>query len=335
MSVEDTLGRPFRDFRISVTDRCNFRCTYCMPKEVFNREYEFLPRSDLLTFEELTLVAKAAVALGARKFRLTGGEPLMRRHLDRLVSQLTEIDGVADIAMTTNAALLEKHAAPLKEAGLDRVTVSLDAINNDVFQSMNDVGVDVQTVLDGIAAAADVGLGPIKVNMVVKKNINDKEIPKLAEHFRGTGHIVRFIEYMDVGVTNGWRMNDVLPARDILARIKEHYDIEPIDADYRGEVATRYRYKDGSGEIGIIASVTKPFCGDCTRLRLGADGRLFTCLFGSEGTDFRGPIREGATDEELIAVMRSMWEARTDRYSEKRTEANLPFPRVEMSYIGG
>ncbi|NOX23996.1 MAG: GTP 3',8-cyclase MoaA [Actinobacteria bacterium] len=335
MSVEDTLGRPLRDFRISVTDRCNFRCTYCMPKEVFNRDYEFLPRADLLTFEELTRVAKAAVALGAEKFRLTGGEPLMRRHLDRLVGQLADIEGVADIAMTTNAALLSKHAAVLKEAGLSRVTVSLDAIDNEVFQSMNDVGVDVQTVLDGIDAAANVGLGPIKINMVVKKDINDQEIPKLAEHFRGTGHIVRFIEYMDVGATNGWRMNDVLAAGEILARIEEHHEIEPVDPGYRGEVASRYRYKDGSGEIGIIASVTKPFCGDCTRLRLGADGRLFTCLFGSEGTDIRGPIRDGATDDDLVEIMRGVWEARTDRYSEKRTESNLPFPRVEMSYIGG
>ncbi len=335
MSVEDTLGRPLRDFRISVTDRCNFRCTYCMPKEVFNRDYEFLPRADLLTFEELTRVAKAAMALGAEKFRLTGGEPLMRRHLDRLVGQLADIEGVADIAMTTNAALLSKHAAVLKEAGLSRVTVSLDAIDNEVFQSMNDVGVDVQTVLDGIDAAANVGLGPIKINMVVKKDINDQEIPKLAEHFRGTGHIVRFIEYMDVGATNGWRMNDVLAAGEILARIEEHHEVEPVDPGYRGEVASRYRYKDGSGEIGIIASVTKPFCGDCTRLRLGADGRLFTCLFGSEGTDIRGPIRDGATDDDLVEIMRSVWEARTDRYSEKRTESNLPFPRVEMSYIGG
>jgi len=306
-----------------------------MPKEVFNRDYEFLPRADLLTFEELTRVAKAAVALGAEKFRLTGGEPLMRRHLDRLVGQLADIEGVADIAMTTNAALLSKHAAVLKEAGLSRVTVSLDAIDNEVFQSMNDVGVDVQTVLDGIDAAANVGLGPIKINMVVKKDINDQEIPKLAEHFRGTGHIVRFIEYMDVGATNGWRMNDVLAAGEILARIEEHHEIEPVDPGYRGEVASRYRYKDGSGEIGIIASVTKPFCGDCTRLRLGADGRLFTCLFGSEGTDIRGPIRDGATDDDLVEIMRGVWEARTDRYSEKRTESNLPFPRVEMSYIGG
>lgn len=335
MATRDTLGRSLRDFRISVTDRCNFRCTYCMPKEVFNSDYKFLPRSELLTFEELSRVAGVVARLGTRKVRLTGGEPLMRRNIDRLVSQIAAIDGFHDIAMTTNASLLGRHAVALKAAGLNRVTVSLDAIDNDVFQAMNDVGVDVRTVLDGIDAAAEAGLGPIKVNMVVKKGVNDQEVVEIAEHFRGTGHIVRFIEYMDVGVTNGWRMNDVLPARSILGLMEKRYKVEPVGPNYDGEVATRYRYVDGSGEFGIISSVTKPFCGGCTRLRLGADGRLFTCLFASKGTDIRGPMRDGATDLELEQLIKGLWQVRTDRYSEQRTGSNIPMPKVEMSYIGG
>jgi molybdenum cofactor biosynthesis protein A, bacterial len=331
----DTRGRPLRDLRISVTDRCNFRCTYCMPKEVFDREYVFLPRTDLLTFEELARIVGILAPLGVRKVRLTGGEPLLRRGVEDLVSRIAATDGIADLTLTTNGALLERRATALAAAGLDRVTVSLDSVDDAVFRAMNDVDFPVDRVLAGIAAADAAGLRPIKVNAVVKRGVNDAGIEELAGRFRGTGHIVRFIEYMDVGMANGWRMADVVPAAEILRRIDARWPLEPVPAAYRGEVASRWRYVDGAGEIGVISSVTRPFCGDCTRLRLSAEGKLYTCLFAGSGTDLREPLRAGASDAELAALVTRVWEARTDRYSERRTEVSLGLPKVEMSYIGG
>jgi len=318
-----------------VTDRCNFRCTYCMPKEVFDREYVFLPRTDLLTFEELARIVGILAPLGVRKVRLTGGEPLLRRGVEDLVSRIAATDGIADLTLTTNGALLERRATALAAAGLDRVTVSLDSVDDAVFRAMNDVDFPVDRVLAGIAAADAAGLRPIKVNAVVKRGVNDAGIEELAEWFRGTGHIVRFIEYMDVGMANGWRMADVVPAAEILRRIDARWPLEPVPAAYRGEVASRWRYVDGAGEIGVISSVTRPFCGDCTRLRLSAEGKLYTCLFAGSGTDLREPLRAGASDAELAALVTRVWEARTDRYSERRTEVSLGLPKVEMSYIGG
>ncbi len=318
-----------------MTDRCNFRCTYCMPKEVFDREYVFLPRTDLLTFEELARIVGILAPLGVRKVRLTGGEPLLRRGVEDLVSRIAATDGIADLTLTTNGALLERRATALAAAGLDRVTVSLDSVDDAVFRAMNDVDFPVDRVLAGIAAADAAGLRPIKVNAVVKRGVNDAGIEELAEWFRGTGHIVRFIEYMDVGMANGWRMADVVPAAEILRRIDARWPLEPVPAAYRGEVASRWRYVDGAGEIGVISSVTRPFCGDCTRLRLSAEGKLYTCLFAGSGTDLREPLRAGASDAELAALVTRVWEARTDRYSERRTEVSLGLPKVEMSYIGG
>jgi len=318
-----------------VTDRCNFRCTYCMPKEVFDREYVFLPRTDLLTFEELARIVGILAPLGVRKVRLTGGEPLLRRGVEDLVSRIAATDGIADLTLTTNGALLERRATALAAAGLDRVTVSLDSVDDAVFRAMNDVDFPVDRVLAGIAAADAAGLRPIKVNAVVKRGVNDAGIEELAGRFRGTGHIVRFIEYMDVGMANGWRMADVVPAAEILRRIDARWPLEPVPAAYRGEVASRWRYVDGAGEIGVISSVTRPFCGDCTRLRLSAEGKLYTCLFAGSGTDLREPLRAGASDAELAALVTRVWEARTDRYSERRTEVSLGLPKVEMSYIGG
>ena len=331
----DTLGRPLRDLRISVTDRCNFRCTYCMPKEVFGRDYEFLPRSDLLTFEEITRVARAGAALGVAKVRLTGGEPLMRAKLVDLVEMLAGIDGVDDLTMTTNGSLLARHADDLASAGLDRVSVSLDSLDDETFRAMNDVDYGVSGVLEGIEAAEEAGLGPVKINVVVKRGLNDEHVVDLAEHFRGSGRIVRFIEYMDVGTTNGWRLDDVVPAGEIIERIDAVHPLEPVDKDYRGEVANRYRYRDGQGEIGVIASVTLPFCGDCTRLRLSADGSLYTCLFATEGTDVRGALRSGIGDEGLTDLIADVWAGRSDRYSELRSEGTDGWERIEMSYIGG
>ncbi len=318
-----------------MTDRCNFRCTYCMPKEVFDREYVFLPRTDLLTFEELARIVGILAPLGVRKVRLTGGEPLLRRGVEDLVSRIAATDGIADLTLTTNGALLERRATALAAAGLDRVTVSLDSVDDAVFRAMNDVDFPVDRVLAGIAAADAAGLRPIKVNAVVKRGVNDAGIEELAGRFRGTGHIVRFIEYMDVGMANGWRMADVVPAAEILRRIDARWPLEPVPAAYRGEVASRWRYVDGAGEIGVISSVTRPFCGDCTRLRLSAEGKLYTCLFAGSGTDLREPLRAGASDAELAALVTRVWEARTDRYSERRTEVSLGLPKVEMSYIGG
>ena len=333
MTPHDTLGRPLRDLRVSVTDRCNFRCVYCMPKEVFGRGYRFMERQELLTFEELERLARVFVAHGVEKIRITGGEPLLRRDLERLIARLATIDGL-DLTLTTNGALLPRKAATLASAGLRRISVSLDSLDDAVFRAMNDVDFPVARVLDGIAAAADAGL-PVKVNAVVKRGLNDGELVDLARHFRGTGHSLRFIEYMDVGATNGWRLDDVVSAAQIVAAIDAEFPLEPVEAAYRGEVARRYRYRDGAGEIGVIASVTQPFCGDCTRARISADGSLYTCLFAVRGHDLRTLVRSGASDEEIGEVIASVWTRRADRYSEIRSERTNHLHRVEMSYIGG
>ena len=333
VEVLDTFGRPLRDLRISVTDRCNFRCLYCMPKEVFGREYEFLPRAELLTFEEIEQVARVLVGLGVHKLRLTGGEPLLRRELEVLVARLGAL-GDVDLALTTNGAALAVKAQTLADAGLHRVTVSLDSLDDEVFRAMNDVDFPVARVLAGIDAAEAAGL-PVKVNVVVKRGLNEGSILDIARRFRGTGHTVRFIEFMDVGATNGWRLDDVVPAAEIVATIGSEFALEPVEPSYRGEVAERYRYRDGAGEIGVVASVTQPFCGDCTRLRLSADGKLFTCLFAVRGHDLRAVLRGGADDGELDAAVRSIWNRRDDRYSELRTADTHELRKVEMSYIGG
>lgn len=333
-TLTDIFGRPLRDLRISVTDRCNFRCTYCMPKEIFGPGYTFLPREKLLSFEEIERLVRVFTSLGIRKIRLTGGEPLLRRDLEDLVARL---NGVSDLelTLTTNGSLLAKKAQALKEAGLDRVTVSLDALDNETFMAMNDVNFPVQRVLEGIAAAAGAGLTPIKVNMVVKKGVNEHSILPMARYFHGTGHILRFIEFMDVGATNAWQMDDVVPASEIVRRIDAEMPLEPIEANYRGEVAKRWRYKDGGGEIGLIASVTQPFCGDCTRARLSAEGKLYTCLFASQGFDLRQLLRDGASDAEITQALAEMWQERQDRYSELRSSETSDRPKIEMSYIGG
>ncbi len=331
--VTDTFARPLRDLRISVTDRCNFRCVYCMPKEVFGRGYRFMDRRELLTFEELERLARAFVALGVEKVRITGGEPLLRRDVERLIERLAAIGGL-DLTMTTNGALLPQKAQALADAGLSRVTVSLDSLDDAVFRAMNDVDFPVARVLEGIEAAAAAGL-PVKVNAVVKRGVNEDEVVPLARHFRGTGHVVRFIEYMDVGATNGWRLDDVVPAAEIVAAVDAEFPLEPVEPAYRGEVARRWRYRDGAGEIGVIASVTQPFCGDCTRARISAEGRLYTCLFAVKGHDLRALVRSGASDEELAAAIGSVWRVRADRYSELRSGRTAGLPRVEMSYIGG
>jgi cyclic pyranopterin phosphate synthase len=333
VTVVDTLARPLRDLRISVTDRCNFRCVYCMPKEVFGRDYRFLPRRELLTFEEIERVARVFVDLGVRKLRITGGEPLLRRDLPLLVGRLASL-GDVDLTLTTNGALLARSAQALADAGLTRVTVSLDSLDDEVFRAMNDVDFPVARVLAGIDAAADAGL-PIKVNVVLKRGLNEGSILDVARRFRGTGHVVRFIEFMDVGASNGWRMDDVVPAAEVIATIDAEFPLEPVDAAYRGEVAQRYRYRDGAGEIGVIASVTQPFCGECTRARLSADGKIYTCLFAVRGHDVRAVLRSGADDDELAQEIRAIWERRGDRYSELRTAETSRLRKVEMSYIGG
>jgi cyclic pyranopterin phosphate synthase len=330
----DAFGRPLRDLRVSVTDRCNFRCTYCMPKEVFGRGYPFLPRAEILTYEEIARLARVFVALGVQKVRLTGGEPTIRRDLPQLVEMLASIEGLMDLTLTTNGSRLAALARPLKEAGLSRVTVSLDSLDDATFRAMNDVDFPVARVLAGIEAAQKAGLEPVKINVVVKRGVNDAHVLDIARYFRWTGCIVRFIEYMDVGTTNGWRLDDVVSAQEILSRIADEFPLEPVGPNYRGEVARRWRYRDGAGEIGVIASVTQPFCGDCTRARLSADGKLFTCLFGVRGHDLRHLLRSGAADDELAAAVRAVWSGRRDRYSEQRTE-NTRRPKVEMSYIGG
>src|SRR5215216_2888808 len=334
MTLHDTLQRPLRDLRISVTDRCNFRCVYCMPKEVFGSDYQFLHRDQILTFEEITRLAGLFAAQGVRKVRLTGGEPLVRRDLPNLVAMLAQIPNL-DLTLTTNGSLLAKHARALQAAGLKRVTVSLDALDDETFKKMNDVDFPVSRVLEGIDAAAEAGLGPIKVNMVVKRGWNETSILPMARFFRQKGYILRFIEYMDVGHSNGWRMVDVVPAAEIVRTISAELPLEPADPNYVGEVAERWRYKDGSGEIGVIASVTQAFCSTCSRARLTAEGKLFTCLFGLKGHDFRALLRGGKTDEEISQFIANVWGKRTDRYSEIRSENTIALPKVEMSHIGG
>jgi len=333
-TAHDRLGRALRDLRISVTDRCNFRCVYCMPKEVFGKDYAFLERRELLTFEEIARLARIFSGLGVEKVRLTGGEPLVRRNLEQLIELLAAIPGL-DLTLTTNGSFLARKARALKAAGLKRITVSLDALDDAVFRRLNDVDFPVAKVLEGIEAAAAAGLAPIKVNMVVKRGENDTSILPMARHFRESGHILRFIEYMDVGHTNGWRMDDVVPAREIVERIGREWPLEPVDPNYPGEVAERWRYTDGAGEIGIITSVTQPFCGDCTRARLTADGELFTCLFATKGHSLKKLLRSGASNAELERYLRNVWGARADRYSELRSEETIPLHKVEMSRIGG
>ncbi|MBW2282816.1 MAG: GTP 3',8-cyclase MoaA [Deltaproteobacteria bacterium] len=334
----DTLVRPLRDLRISVTDRCNFRCTYCMPAEIFGDRYQFLPRAQILSFEEVERVARAAVALGATKLRITGGEPLLRADLPLLVGKLAAIGGVDDLALTTNAYLLPRHAQALRDAGLHRLTISLDSLDPAVFRAMNGVGLTIESVLQGVEAAEKAGFNSLKFNCVVQRGVNEHTLADLARHFRGTGHVVRFIEFMDVGTLNGWDLAQVVPAAEILERIGSELPLEPVDPNYTGEVARRYRYTDGSGEVGIIASVTQPFCGDCTRARLSAEGELVTCLFASGGRDLKTPLRAGLSDAELRDLIRGVWHERTDRYSELRTSetaARDPRDRIEMYRIGG
>jgi len=333
-TAHDRLGRALRDLRISVTDRCNFRCVYCMPKEVFGKDYAFLERRELLTFEEIARLARIFSGLGVEKVRLTGGEPLVRRNLEQLIELLAAIPGL-DLTLTTNGSFLARKARALKAAGLKRITVSLDALDDAVFRRLNDVDFPVAKVLEGIDAAAAAGLAPIKVNMVVKRGENDASILPMARHFRGTGHILRFIEYMDVGHTNGWRMDDVVPAREIVERIGREWPLEPVDPNYPGEVAERWRYRDGRGEIGVIASVTQAFCRTCTRIRLSTEGRLYTCLFATSGHDLRALVRGGASDEDILAAVSGIWSRRADRYSEIRTSQTARLQKIEMSYIGG
>ena len=329
----DRLGRPLETLRVSVTDRCNFRCVYCMPKEVFGRDYAFLERTQLLSLEEIARVVGVFAALGVRTVRITGGEPLVRRNLEHLVELLHEIPGL-ELALTTNGSLLPQKADALARAGLDRVTVSLDSVDDATFRALNDVDFPVQRVLDGIDAAAAAGLR-VKVNAVVKRGANDDGIVALAEHFRGTGHVLRFIEYMDVGHTNGWRLDDVVPAEEIVRTIGAVWPLEPLEPARPDSTSRRFGYRDGAGEIGVIASVTQPFCGGCSRARLSAEGRLHTCLFATKGHDLRGPLRLGASDEELAGLLRGIWSRRTDRYSELRSAETAALPKVEMSYIGG
>jgi cyclic pyranopterin phosphate synthase len=330
----DTRGRALRDLRISVTDRCNFRCTYCMPKEVYGRDFQFLERSQLLSFDEIHRLVTIFHGHGIEKVRITGGEPLVRRQLEKLIAMLAR-EPRLDLTLTTNGSLLKQKAQALKDAGLNRVTVSLDSLDDAVFKAMNDVDFPVAKVLEGIEEADRVGLRPLKVNMVVKRGTNDQSVLEMARFFKGSGHILRFIEFMDVGHTNGWQMAHVVPSRELAARINAVLPIEPLDSNYVGEVAERWRYRDGSGEVGFISSVTQAFCKDCTRARLSAEGSLYTCLFATRGTDLRELIRGGASDEELSAAIARVWRARADRYSELRTADTVKLHKVEMSYIGG
>ena len=335
MDVVDRLGRSMRDLRVSVTDRCNFRCSYCMPRDVFGPDFAFLPRDELLTFEEITRVVRVCAGLGVRKVRITGGEPLIRRGIEQLVEMLSGIDGIDDLAMTTNGSLLGGKATALRTAGLRRVTVSLDSLDDEIFRGMSDTAVPVARVLDGIAAAQQAGFRTVKINCVVRRGVNDTGLVDLARYGREHGLTVRFIEFMDVGNTNGWRLDAVVPSAEVVRRIGAVFPLEPVDPNYPGEVADRYRYSDGGGEIGVISSVTQAFCSTCTRARLSAVGELFTCLFAAGGRDLRGLLRAGASDEELTAFVTGTWTARTDRYSELRSGATKDLPRVEMSYIGG
>jgi len=339
----DRLGRPLRDLRISVTDRCNFRCSYCMPKEVFDKQYSFLPHGSLLSFEEITRSARLFVEHGVRKLRLTGGEPLLRKNLEVLIAMLAQLrtphGDPLDLTLTTNGSLLARKAQALKDAGLRRVTVSLDALDDTIFRRMNDMDFPVGEVLDGIAEAQRVGLGPIKVNMVVKRGSNEQEIQSMARHFRGSGIVLRFIEYMDVGATNGWRMDEVLPSAEVVRRIAAEFPLEPVGATAEGETAQRWRYRDGGGEIGVISSVTQAFCHDCNRARLSTEGKLFLCLFATRGHDLRALLRGGHDDAQISAAIGAIWQGRDDRYSELRSarqaDAGSGQRRVEMHYIGG
>ena len=330
----DTRNRTLHDLRISVTDRCNFRCVYCMPKDIFGRDYPFLPHGELLTFEEIVRLARISVALGVRKIRLTGGEPLLRKNIERLIEQLATLPGI-DLTLTTNGALLAKKARALRDAGLARVTVSLDALDDPTFRAMNDVDFPVARVLAGIEAAHAAGLAPIKINAVIKGATNEHAIVPLARHFRNSGHIVRFIEYMDVGHTNGWRLDEVVTAEEIVRTVDGEFPLDAIDANYRGEVAERWRYRDGGGEIGVIASVTQAFCRDCSRARLSTDGKMFTCLFATQGYDLRALLRGGYDDDAIANAIAAIWERRADRYSEIRSAHTARVAKVEMSYIGG
>jgi len=334
-TLTDTLKRRLRDLRISVTDRCNLRCTYCMPAEVFGPDYKFLPRSEILDYEELARLARVFAGLGVSKLRITGGEPLLRRDLPDFIKMLAAIPGIDDVALTTNGILLPKMAEALKEAGLGRVTVSLDSLDDETFGKINGRGTGVKPVLAGIEAAEQAGLGPVKINMVVQRGVNEQDILPMAEHFRGTGQILRFIEFMDVGNSNGWRMDKVVPSREIVQTISRRWALESAEPNYQGEVARRWRYKDGEGEIGLISSVTNTFCGDCNRARLSARGELYTCLFASEGADLREPLREGKTDGELAELIGGIWQRRDDRYSEIRNQHTKGLPKAEMSYLGG
>jgi GTP 3',8-cyclase len=332
-ALADTLGRPMRDLRISVTDRCNFRCVYCMPREVFDAGYKFLPHEAILSFEEIARLAGIFVGLGVKKIRLTGGEPLVRRDLHRLVGLLNELD--VEITLTTNGSLLTKQAAVLKSAGLNRVTVSLDSLDDATFRAMNDADFPVAKVIEGIEAAAAVGLAPVKVNMVVKHGVNDADVVAMAERWRGSGHIVRFIEYMDVGSSNGWRMDDVIASAEVVRRISARWPLQPVSPTHPGEVAERWRYVDGAGEIGVISSVTQAFCSTCNRMRLSTEGALYTCLFAQSGHDLKALLRGGASDDEIRNEIAAVWRQRGDRYSEIRTLETSKQPKVEMSYIGG
>ena len=337
--ITDLFGRPLRDLRISVTDRCNFRCPYCMPAEIFGEAYEFLPKDEILTFEEISRLAALFVDAGVNKLRITGGEPLLRVDLFKLIAQLAATPGADDITLTTNGYLLAKQATLLSEAGLDRITVSLDSLDDEVFKQMNGRGFGTRRVLDGIGRASDAGLNPVKINAVVQKGVNDHTLVDLARHFKGSGHIVRFIEYMDVGNRNGWKLDEVVSAAEIVSMIDAELPLEPAEPNYLGEVANRWRYRDGSGEIGVIASVTQPFCANCTRARLSTDGKLYTCLFATDGVDLRGPMRQGASDADLADIIAGAWRVRRDRYSEERTELTAAEAsartKVEMYHIGG
>ena len=336
--ITDTMGRPLKDLRISVTDRCNFRCTYCMPAEIFGESYKFLPKNEILSFEEIARLARIFVEFGVNKLRITGGEPLLRTDLHKLIAMLTGMPGLEDLTLTTNAFLLPQQAQQLKDAGLQRVTISLDTLDDEVFKEMNGRGISIDRVLKGIDAAAAVGLAPIKINAVVQKGVNDHTVVDLARHFKGSGHIVRFIEYMDVGNRNGWKWDQVVPAAEIVQQIDAEMPLEPVDSNYPGEVANRYRYRDGQGEIGVISSVSQPFCANCTRSRLSTDGKLYTCLFASTGVSLRDEMRAGASDDDLRDLIARIWTRRADRYSEERTELaslqNVP-AKVEMYQIGG
>jgi cyclic pyranopterin phosphate synthase len=331
----DRLGRTLHDLRISVTDRCNFRCTYCMPREVFGQGYRFLPHADILTFEEIVRLARIFVTLGVRKVRLTGGEPLLRRDIEGLVRMLARIAGLDDLTLTTNGSLLARKADALAAAGLRRISVSLDSLDDAVFARLNDVAFPVRTVVEGLEAADRAGLRPVKVNMVVRRGLNETSVLPMARFARERGYILRFIEYMDVGHSNGWRLDEVVPSAELIASIDAEMPLVAVPPRYPGEVAERWSYRDGGGEIGVISSVSEPFCGACTRARLTAEGQLFTCLFGVRGTDLRGPLRAGADDEAVRDLIGGVWTARADRYSELRSDATARLPKVEMSRIGG